>query len=97
MIKRLEINLKDSFVSECWTFYKSCILGSYSNGRKWMSTHMEVYLDGGCGSFWGNGTYYPLDYYDDILKFAPGNINKITPQKLINYIKRKIDSNIYSY
>lgn len=95
MIKRLEINLKDSFVSECWTFYKSCILGSYSNGRKWMSTHMEVYLDGGCGSFWGNGTYYPLDYYDDILKFAPGNINKITPQKLINYIKRKIDSNIY--
>ena len=95
MINELEINLKDSFISECWTFYKSCILGSYPNGRKWMFTHMEVYLDGGGGAFWGNGTYYPLDYYDDILKIAPGNINKITPQKLISYIKRKIDSDTY--
>ena len=43
----LDINIEDSFVSECWTFYKSCIIGSYSDGRKWMSTHMEVYLDGG--------------------------------------------------
>lgn len=60
-----------------------------------MSTHLEVYLDGGCGSFWGNGVYYPLDYYDDILKIVPANINKITPQKLVSYIKRKIDSNTY--
>ena len=95
MIKNLDINLKDSFISECWTFYKSCIIGSYSDGQKWMSTHMEVYLDGGCGSFWGNGVYYPLDYYDDILKIAPANINKITPQKLVSYIKRMIDSNTY--
>lgn len=95
MIKSLDINLKDSFISECWTFYKSCIIGSYLDGQKWMSTHMEVYLDGGCGSFWGNGAYYPLDYYDDILKIAPANINKITPQKLVSYIKRMIDSNTY--
>ncbi len=91
----LDINIEDSFVSECWTFYKSCIIGSYSDGRKWMSTHMEVYLDGGCGSFWGNGVYYPLDYYDDILKIAPADINKITPQKLVSYLKHKIDSNTY--
>lgn len=95
MMKNLNINIKDSFISECWTFYKSCILGSYSDGQKWMSTHMEVNLDGGCGSFWGNGVYYPLDYYDGILRIAPGDINKITPEKLINYIKRKIDSNVY--
>ena len=95
MIKKLDINLKDSFISECWTFYKSCIIGSYADGMKWMATHMEVYLDGGCGSFWGNGAYYPLDYYDDILKIVPTNINKIAPQKLVSYIKRKIDSNTY--
>ena len=96
MICKLPININSNHTSECWTFYKCCILDTYLEGKKWEAINMEIYLDGNDNAFWGDGnSFYPLEHYDTILKIVPASLRRISEKRIISFLEKSIKSGLY--
>lgn len=95
MICKLPININSNHISECWTFYKCCILDTYLEGNKWKAINMEIYLDGN-NAFWGEGnSFYPLEHYDAILKITPASLRRVSEKNIVSFVERTIKSGSY--
>lgn len=82
--------------AECWTYYKTCIIEAFAEGRNWLATHMNVILDENYGVEFGDRLYsYPPYYYDSILEMEPVNIIKIKPERVVEYIKKLLCKKYY--
>ena len=96
MTFELPINISSNHVSECWTFCKSCILDTYLGGQQWQALNMSVYLDMSGNAFWGkNGTFYKLEYFDEILAISSGNLRRISVNKVVDFIKDNLNKDTY--
>jgi len=93
---KLPIDINATFQSECWTFYKTCILNTYEDGKKWLSTHMEVFLDKNYNAHFGDGErLYPLHYYSDILDISEVEINNIESNNIVLCLKELLNEGSY--
>lgn len=92
----LPIVIDSTIKTECWTYYKTCILETSQFGRNWLATHMNIYLDGNYNVLFGDGlSIYPLHYFESALKVQNADINRIKPNSIIDYIKNSLNHNYY--
>lgn len=92
---QLPIVVDACITSECWTYIKTCILESSTEGRQWLATHMNVFFDGKNVLFGENFKFYPTEYYDTALSFNQTDINKISPVNLISSIQNTLNNEEY--
>lgn len=92
---QLPIVVDACITSECWTYIKTCILESSTEGCQWMATHMNVFFDGKNVFFGENFKLYPTWYYDTALSFHPTDINEISSFRLISSIRNTLHAGEY--
>ena len=94
--KILPIEIKPMVTSECWTYYKFAILQTVNNFDYWLSTHMSIYMDNNGRVLFGeNGSFYPLSYYNDILKIGEEKYGSISQNDIVDFLISEIDKGNY--
>lgn len=92
----LPIVVDSTIKSECWTYYKTCILETNRFGQNWLATHMNVFLDENYNVLFGDGlSIYPLQYFESALKVQSADISRIKPNMIVDYIKSSLLQNYY--
>ena len=51
----LPIVVDATIKTECWTYFKTCVLETNRFGKNWLSTHMNIFLDGNNNALFGDG------------------------------------------
>ena len=93
---KLPIDINVKFSSECWTFYKACIINTYKQGKEWLASHIDIFLDKNNNAHFGDGeSLYPLQYYSEILNIGEIEINDIDSLDIVPYIKSLLKDGFY--
>lgn len=86
----LPIALNATITSECWTFFKSCIIETTKRGQDWLASHMNVYFDGQNVFFGEDLIFYPIHYFETILSIRATDINRVSVNNVTTYIKNRL-------
>ena len=92
----LPIVIDSTIKSECWTYFKTSIIETTNEGRKWLATNMNVFIDDmGTVLFGEGGRFYSMYYYEQILQFEEDSIRGIEPQQIVQHIKHLLQNKYY--
>lgn len=94
-MKKLPVKIDAYVVTECWTYYKLAILQAYENGRRWLASHMEIFMRDLASNFGVNEELFLPDYFGNILTYEEINMWQTEPDSIVEVIIDAIDQGHY--